>query len=97
MQTNTYRGVVPSGCGHAHPTGRGIYADFLRAWLFLAFGEFADFATAMCHWVVTFATLGYGDKPLPQDVKFYGSPSMNPQMRPAQRSKGSVRQADKDS
>ncbi|MFC0709799.1 ion channel [Azorhizophilus paspali] len=42
-----------------------IFSNFLQmaawAWVFVLVGEFADFATALYHSAVNFATLGYGD------------------------------------
>ncbi len=42
------------------------------AWLFLFFGEFADFATAFYHSVVNFATLGYGDIVMSESRRLLG-------------------------
>ncbi|WP_349570547.1 potassium channel family protein [Azotobacter salinestris] len=42
-----------------------MFGNFLQmaawAWVFVLIGEFADFATALYHSAVNFATLGYGD------------------------------------
>ncbi|MEE4464464.1 ion channel [Azotobacter chroococcum] len=42
-----------------------MFGNFLQmatwAWVFVLVGEFADFATALYHSAVNFATLGYGD------------------------------------
>ncbi|MFB8831000.1 ion channel [Azotobacter sp. CWF10] len=42
-----------------------MFGNFLQmatwAWVFVQIGEFADFATALYHSAVNFATLGYGD------------------------------------
>jgi hypothetical protein len=45
----------------------------LWAWLFLARGEFADLATAFCHSVVNFTTLGYGDLVMSENGRLLGA------------------------
>jgi hypothetical protein len=45
----------------------------LWAGLFLAFGEFAIFATAFYHSVVNFTTLGYGDFVMSADRRLLGA------------------------
>jgi voltage-gated potassium channel Kch len=43
------------------------------AWLFLARGEFVDFATAFYHSVVNFTTLGYGDLVMSEKGRLLGA------------------------
>ena len=45
----------------------------LWAWLFTAFGEFGDFATAFYHSVVNFSTLGYGDLVMSEQRRLLGA------------------------
>ena len=47
----------------------------IAAWagLFVAFGEFEDFATAFYHSVVNFATLGYGDLVMSEERRLLGA------------------------
>jgi len=45
----------------------------LWAWLFLAYGEFKDIATAFYHSVVNFATLGYGDIVMSEKRRLLGA------------------------
>ncbi len=43
------------------------------AWLFRAYGEFEDFATAFYHSVVNFSTLGYGDVVMSEQRRLLGA------------------------
>jgi hypothetical protein len=45
----------------------------LWAALFVVIGEFSDFATALCHSAVNFATLGYGDIVMSPHWRLLGS------------------------
>jgi hypothetical protein len=45
----------------------------LWAALFLAYGEFVDFATAFYHSVVNFTTLGYGDLVMSEERRLLGA------------------------
>jgi len=47
----------------------------IAAWagLFVAFGEFEEFATAFYHSVVNFATLGYGDLVMSEERRLLGA------------------------